>query len=321
MGGGLGGVSDGLGGVGDTPVRGPLAALLVGFAWLIACLPYRALALPGTLLGLLVGGVLRIRRREVAGRLRLAGFDDVSAKARAMYVLLGRGLFELLWAGGRPGRALSEKVKLGERAREVLGGLNGRGAVVASAHTGNWDLAACALAERFPIFVVTKRLRMRALDGLWQGLRAGRGVELASGRGAFSGAIAALDEGRLVAVMIDQAPEGAGRALWLPFLGRPARHDRLAAALAARSGRPLLVAFPRRERDGTHLLEIVDVIEPPGEGAGPAWVDEATGRASAALEAFVRERPEQWLWLHRRWKGTPPGSWPRSARRGSAPEP
>jgi lauroyl/myristoyl acyltransferase len=55
------------------------------------------------------------------------------------------------------------------------------------------------------------------------------------------------------------------------------------------------VAFPRREADGTHLLEVAEVLAPPAEGAGPAWVDEATRRASAALEAFVRGRPEQWL--------------------------
>ncbi|HEU4405036.1 MAG TPA: lysophospholipid acyltransferase family protein [Polyangiaceae bacterium] len=303
-------------------------------AALVACLPYRALAPIGALVGLFVGEVLRVRRAEVAARLGRAGFSGASAKARAMYVSLGRGLFELLWAGGRPGRELGAEVRLGARAIEVLEGLGGRGAVVASAHTGNWDLAACALAERHPLVVVTKRLRVRALDGLWQGLRAGRGVELVSGRGAIAAAAAALGAGRLVAVMIDQAPEGAGRALWHPFLGQPARHDRLAAALAARAGRPLVVAFPRREGDGTHRLEVAEVLTPPAEGAGPAWVDEATRRASAALEAFVRERPEQWLWLHRRWKAAPRGrpapaprgpaplaSWPRPSRRGSAPGP
>ncbi len=281
----------------------PGARALGRLAALIGRLPRPALAPLGALVGLFVGELLRVRRAEVERRLRLAGVAGASQAARAMYVSLGRGLFELLWAGGRPARLLGESVRLSERAHEVLAGLGGRGAVVASAHTGNWDLAACALAERYPILVVTKRLRARALDGLWQGLRRGRGVELASGRGAVAGALGALEGGRLVAIMIDQAPEGPGRALWHPFLGLPARHDRLAAALAARSGRPLLIAFPRREPDGTHLLDIAEVLRPPRGGAGPAWVDEATRRASALLEAFVRERPAQWLWLHRRWKG------------------
>jgi Kdo2-lipid IVA lauroyltransferase/acyltransferase len=310
-------------------------AALAWAARLVARLPYRALAPLGTLVGLFVGEVLRVRRAEVVGRLKQTG--HAAASARAMYVSLGRGLFELLWAGGRPTRVLGAQVKLGPGAIEALERLEGRGAVIASAHTGNWDLAACALAERHPILIITKRLKVQALDGLWQGLRRGRGVGLADGRGAVAAARAALDEGRLVAVMIDQAPEGPGRALWHPFLGLPARHDRLAAALAARSGRPLIVAFPRREPDGTHLLDVAEVIEPPGAGAGPAWIDEATRRASAALEAFVRERPEQWLWLHRRWKAKPaplprPGAatanpeglpleWPRPAGHGSAPGP
>jgi KDO2-lipid IV(A) lauroyltransferase len=287
------------------------AAALGRAAALAARLPYGWFGALGALLGRFVGDVLRVRRAEVERRLRLAGVPAPAATARGMYVSLGRGLLELLWAGGRPGRALGAHVEPTERARAVLAAVRGRGAVIASAHTGNWDLAACALAERHSLLVVTKRLRARALDALWQGLRRGRGVSLTSGRGAVAACLRALGEGRLVAVMIDQAPEGPGRALAHPFLGRAARHDRLAAALAARAGRPLVVAFPRRAADGTHVLDVADVLEPPAGGAGPAWVDEATRRASAALETFVRAHPDQWLWLHRRWKGAadgPPGA-------------
>ncbi|HEU4537394.1 MAG TPA: hypothetical protein VFS00_24910, partial [Polyangiaceae bacterium] len=220
------------------------SAALGWVAALVARLPYRALGPLGALVGLLVGGVLRVRRAEVVGRLRGAGYARPSAIAGAMYRSLGRGLFELLWAGGRPGRPLGGHVRLSERAIARLAALEGRGAVLACAHTGNWDLAACAVAETRPLLVVTKRLRVRALDGLWQGLRRGRGVSLVSGRGSIGRALEALGAGSLVAIMIDQAPEGRGRALVHPFLGLPARHDRLAAALAARSGRPMLVAFP-----------------------------------------------------------------------------
>ncbi|MCU0681105.1 MAG: lysophospholipid acyltransferase family protein [Polyangiaceae bacterium] len=306
------------------------SAALGWVAALIARLPYRALGPLGALVGLLVGEALRVRRAEVTGRLRRAGFAEPTAIARAMYLSLGRGLFELLWAGGRPGRSLAARVRLTERAIAVLASLEGRGAVLASAHTGNWDLAACAVAETYALLVVTKRLHVRALDGLWQGLRSGRGVSLVSGRGSLTKALAALGEGSLVAIMIDQAPEGRGRTLVHPFLGLPAKHDRLAATLAARSGRPLLVTFPKRERDGSHLLDIVDVITPPSEGARAGWVDEATKRGSAALEAFVRQQPEQWLWLHRRWKGvaatatedtTAPAPTPMEGARAAAPAP
>jgi KDO2-lipid IV(A) lauroyltransferase len=87
----------------------------------------------------------------------------------------------------------------------------------------------------------------------------------------------------------------------LPFLGRPARHDLAPVILAARAKAPILVILGRRCDDGRHVLELADAIQPAdlrGRGALPA----AAARIAAAVERFVRAQPEQWLWLHRRWK-------------------
>ena len=93
----------------------------------------------------------------------------------------------------------------------------------------------------------------------------------------------------------------ARRGLVLPFLGQDALHDTLPAVLALRSGRPLIVALAHRRPDGTHVLDVPLVLDPRGEGR--AFVREATRAASDALADLVRAHPDQWLWLHRRWKG------------------
>jgi KDO2-lipid IV(A) lauroyltransferase len=148
---------------------------------------------------------------------------------------------------------------------------------------------------------VTKRLSVGPLDSLWQRLRAARGLQLLEEGAAAGSAARALGRGELVAMMIDQAPERERGAIRLPFLGEAAWVDLAPALCALRSRSPLVVAFPRRLDDGTHDVEIAAVLTPPAR-ARRAWAVEATAEATRLLEAFVRRNPDQWLWMHRRWK-------------------
>lgn len=275
-------------------------------------LPYRWLGPLGALLGLFVGVVLRIRRAHVTAAMARAGVERPDRAARRMYVSLGRGLFELLWLSGRPpGEALGVVIDeaSAERFERALG--RGRGVVVATAHTGNWDLTACAAAawigtrreargEARALHVVTKRLSWRALDRTWQRLRAERGVGLIDARGAVRRVREALVRGDVVAMMVDQVPERESGVAVLPFLGAPARHDLAPVTLAARAGAPIVVVLGRRAEDGRHVIEVVDVLEPL---ATREAITEATARIARALEGFVLAHPDQWLWMHRRWKG------------------
>jgi KDO2-lipid IV(A) lauroyltransferase len=282
-------------------------ALALAAALLLAWWPWRLAAPAGRFLGWFVGSVLRVRRAEVEERLTRAGVPEPSRVAARMYAALGAGLYELLWTAAPGPRALARKVLLTPRAADALAAIRGRGAVVATAHTGNWDLTACAVAARAPLWVVSKRLRVRWLDRLWQGLRGARGVRIVDAAGALRGAREAVATGGLVAMILDQAPERRRGVLVAPFLGHPALHDLAPALLAARLGRPLALALSRRLPDGTHEVDVPLLLEPPAR-AGRAWAEEATGQAIAALEDFIRAHPAQWLWLHRRWKGVPAGA-------------
>jgi len=255
----------------------------------------------GALLAFVVGSALRVRRAHVEQALRRAGIAPAHRVASAMYRSLGQGLFELVAMALRPGRALDVDLD-----RERFDGLSagGRGFVVATAHTGNWDLVGCAAAEQVPLTVVTKKLSIGFLDRLWQGARRARGATLVSPGQARRAARAALGRGEAVVMVIDQAPERERGTLVLPFLGQLARVD-LAPALIALSARaPLVIAFPLRRDDGRHALQIARVIEPP-EHPSRQWAERAMALATGDLEQFVRRHPEQWLWMHRRWKDAP----------------
>ena len=262
----------------------------------------RVLRALGLLLGWLAGSVLRIRRAHVEASMRAAGIDGAARHARAMYASLGISGVELLWMTLRGARAL-EHVRIDEasslRWRNALA--QGRGAVVAASHTGNWDLAACTVARDVPLLVVTKHLSVRWLDRLWQGTRARQGVRLADAEGAMARSREQLREGGAVAMMIDQVPGSPRHAVPVEFLGRPAAADRAPAALAASAGAPLVVAASLRDEAGAQVLHVLDVFHPPRR-PDRAWIDQATREATRALDRFVRAHPSQWLWLHRRWK-------------------
>jgi KDO2-lipid IV(A) lauroyltransferase len=275
----------------------------------VARLPWSWLRALGAVLGFLAGSVVRVRRAHVEKAMRRAGVVDVPRRARAMYASLGTAIFEFLWLVGKRA-APADTLVLGEGARAVLGE-HGRaasrdprrpGIVVATAHTGNWDFVACALArDHLDLSVVTKRLSAPSLDQFWQARRASFGVELLHGAGVFGRAMDAVERGRSVAMLIDQAPERRSAVTELPFLGQGARSDTTAALLAARTGAPLVLALGRRLPDGRHYVDVPLVLMPPPR-ASRQWVESATRQLNHALEHFVRQDPSQWLWMHRRWK-------------------
>jgi KDO2-lipid IV(A) lauroyltransferase len=254
-------------------------------------------------LAVLVGDVLRIRRAHAEAAMARAGIADPGRTARAMYRSLGRGLVELVaMAFSEPERRLAPSFPW--VAVESLASAGG-GAVIATAHTGSWDSVACAVAARMPLTVVTKRLSVVPLNAFWQRLRAGQGLQLVEVGSAAGSAARALRRGGLVAMMIDQAPERARGAIRVSFLGEQAWVDLAPALCALRSRAPLVVAFPRRLENGTNDVEIAAVLTPPLR-ARRAWAVEATVEATKLLEAFIRRNPDQWLWMHRRWKDATP---------------
>lgn len=255
----------------------------------------------GGLLGWVAGSVLRIRRAHVERSMRAAGIGDSMRLARGMYRALGASLVEFLWLAARgPAALASVTIEPGSRAHWEGALAKRRGVVVAASHTGNWDLSACAIARDVELLVITKRLSVRWLDRIWQSTRARLGVRLADAAGALGRAREVLRRGGAVAMMIDQVP-APSHAVPVTFLGQAAHADRAPATVAAASGAPLVVAASRRDRSGRHVLHVLDVLHPPTRPSR-AWIDEATRRATRELERFVLQHPDQWLWMHRRWK-------------------
>jgi KDO2-lipid IV(A) lauroyltransferase len=275
-------------------------------AALIGRLPWNWLRSAGALVGWVTGSLFRIRRAHAVAALRCSGLAHPGRIASQVYASLGSMAFEFLWMSGRAGRPLDDLVQVSPDDWKQIERLieRGRGLVVATAHCGNWDLLACAVAARLPLTVVTRHLSWRSADRFWQRSRAARGVRIADGPGTLSTAMRALAQGGVVAFMVDQAPERSHGVMVDPFLGAPARHDLSFALVAMRAHAPIMVAVDERLPCGRHRLHIRLVIDPPDRPTR-AWTLETARQVNESIARFVSEYPGQWLWLHRRWKGAP----------------
>jgi KDO2-lipid IV(A) lauroyltransferase len=268
--------------------------------------------------GWIAGGVLGVRRKHVERSMKLAGIVRSRAPVLAamMYRSLGRSLVEMLWLAARPKVAASELTVLDEYSRAVLAAAReqGRGVVLATAHAGNWELAAAAIAEAYPLTVVAKPMSVGWIDRFCRTARVARGITVAMPDGAIRAARAALRRGELVAMLIDQVPARASHSVEVEFLCGNADADRSPATLAAAMGAPLAVAVSHRLPSGKQSLEILAVLEPPATGR-LAWAVEATHATTRVFERWVHAHPYEWLWMHRRWRlaagrpsRRPPGS-------------
>jgi Kdo2-lipid IVA lauroyltransferase/acyltransferase len=172
----------------------------------------------------------------------------------------------------------------------------GRPVILVSGHFGNYEAARAALVARgFDIGGLYRNLSNRYFNAHYvQTMQAFGGPVFPQGRAGTAGFVRHLKSGGQLVLLFDQDVPGAPA---LPFLGHPARTALSAAELALRLGADLIPFFATRQPDGLSFQVTLDAPVPPGDP------DTMMQVATDALEARVLSHPEQWFWIHRRWKG------------------
>jgi KDO2-lipid IV(A) lauroyltransferase len=178
----------------------------------------------------------------------------------------------------------------------------GRGVLFATAHLGNWELSAYAHALlSAPMSVVVRPLDNPLIDRLVERRRALSGNRLLSKKDYARGILKALAANRAVGILIDQNASGEDGA-FVDFFGVLASAGTGFAKLAARTGAAVIPGFALwSAKERRYVLRFY----PPVEMSGDAARD--TQALQSVLEAVIRQYPDQWLWIHRRWKTRPPG--------------
>ncbi len=178
----------------------------------------------------------------------------------------------------------------------------GKGMIGVAAHAGNWEYTVIGQGlQHAPVAVVARELDQPWLRPLARRLRERCGNYMINKRGGLKEILGHLKQNHIVGIVIDQNT-ASEEGLLVNFFGKPARTTPVAAVLARRRGVPVMPVFSRRLPDGRHLLAFLPPIPLEKTSDPDADILKHLQQQSLALEAWVRGAPEQWLWLHRRWK-------------------
>jgi KDO2-lipid IV(A) lauroyltransferase len=196
-------------------------------------------------------------------------------------------------------------IRLTDSGRMVHVLLSGRPVLLVTGHWGNWEMGGYALGMLgFTTHAIARPLDNPYLDQFLRTFRERTGQKILAKHGDFEHMQALLDRGGVLATLADQ--DAGPRGLFVDFFGRPASTHKAVALMALQHRVVLLVAGTRKVAEPL-CYEVVtqDVIYPEEYADHPDAVRALTQRFTTALEELIRTAPEQYFWLHRRWKHQP----------------
>jgi KDO2-lipid IV(A) lauroyltransferase len=285
-----------------------LIAILKGFSWFISALPLNAALSVGRGLGWIYGSLIRYHRQDAITALRRSLPEKTESERRRILKTMYRNLGMNIVEEFRMQHISEEDLKRcitwegDQHARDVL--TAGKGVIVLSAHLGNWDIL-CTMAPKFnfPATIITKKIKNKALNQFWMEARSRFGLKFVPAHNSYRQCLAALRKNEIVGFILDQnmiRTEG----IFVDFFGKLACTSPGLAYMSAQSGAAVVPTFITRGKNGTHTVRMFPAIPPPPDRK-PETISDYTRRYTKIIEEAVREHPDQWIWIHRRWRTQP----------------
>lgn len=278
---------------------------VAGTSALVRVMPRRVGRMAGSMLGLAFYALDNPHRRLAVANLQAAfparSRRECRAIARRVFGHFGRLLMDVMTFSTLSPKRMLDLVEIegGERLAEAHA--LGRGVLLLTGHFGFWELAGLAHAAAFqPISVVARPLDNPYLHHLLEQIRTRTGNSVIYRRGGIRRILRALSRNRAVAMLIDQHIHGAD-SVYVDFFDRPASTTTALAALALRTGAPIIPVFTLPLPGGRYRQIYDHPVDPPSAD-DPNAIRIFTQRCTDVLEMYVRRYPHLWLWMHRRWR-------------------
>lgn len=261
------------------------------------------------LLGDLAYGVIRIRRALVEKNLSLVFPEKKSSEikeiARQVYRNQVLNVMEMLRIPLIKSKEDAQKLVEIKRPVDFFQKTTdqNRGAILVSAHLGSWEmLALCTGLLLAPVHVIVKPLKNNFFDAHLVRWRTAHGNKLIYKDKALREGLKVLRQGGFIGVLGDQSNRRADN--YIDFLGRKSTIFLGPAFLALKAGVPVFIETCKRLDNGKYLLEIIEI--PTGDlNYNREDIKKLAIRYTRYLEDFILKNPEEWLWLHDRWKRSP----------------
>jgi Kdo2-lipid IVA lauroyltransferase/acyltransferase len=182
--------------------------------------------------------------------------------------------------------------------------LAGNGVLSLMSHTGSWEFSAILPSVMgYKTSAITRPMPNERINDLIVGYRQKRGMNNIGRRNAYPKLMDALEKGECLIIMIDQDTQAKG--VFVDFFGHKAYTPTGAARLAMESQSPVLPMFMRRMPNNKHQFTILPPIPWKDTGNEESDLLENTREYTKVIESAIRHDPEQWVWMHERWKTTP----------------
>jgi KDO2-lipid IV(A) lauroyltransferase len=242
---------------------------------------------------------------------------QIVAIAREVFVNLFRITFETAWSLNLPEYKFPEYFHIQGQSEFQQAYAKGKGVLLLGAHFGNWEVQMIiAHMMDMPLHVVVRTLDAAFLDRFVEGYRSRFGaVMIPNQRAAMRKIYAALKKGYPVGILMDQSAD-FDDGVFVDFFSHRAATNTGMAVLALKSGAPVLPFFLIRRPNGFQAV-LGPELPLIKTGDSTKDIEENTQLYNHVIEAYVRRFPDQWFWVHQRWKNLPFCPWPRTNPRVS----